>query len=155
MIFPLSLCVFTCEKKLFLWNLFKWIVDGGNGVGLDKKSRELQRSERAQDRNENYILFIFHHILPHFPISSQTSSCSFYLQGFVYCVYNFRGEIFRRQNIFIRLVGGNYDKSEEEEAGWGAELSFAVFFSLRGDFQEKGRKTNDHDDENNNKLIVL
>lgn len=37
---------------------------------IDKKM--LHPSESAKDRNENYILFIFHHIFPHFPISSHS-----------------------------------------------------------------------------------
>jgi hypothetical protein len=32
------------------------------------------QAKEAEDRNENYILFIFHHIFPHFPsISSQAN----------------------------------------------------------------------------------
>lgn len=85
--------------------------------GLIKKA-ELHPSERAEDRNENYILFIFHHIFPHFPISSHPPRplCA-----------SFRGV--RDGEIYSFSIPGNgWRNCDKKEAGWSFTLSCASLF---------------------------
>lgn len=118
---------------IFLRLPFRWSFIL-RGCGIDKKSRKLHPSEKAEDRNENYILFIFHHIFPHFPISSRPPAC---------CEYFFFGRLSQKAK-FPFDVEAWVEIAIKKEAGW----SFAVRRYFCRGWQGP-------DDENNNKLIAL
>lgn len=87
---------------------------------IDKKM--LHPSESAKDRNENYILFIFHHIFPHFPISSHSLGPH---RARLLCIYSVG---FAKAEIYSQRWGDGGEapiKRRRRRFGWRCASQFA------------------------------
>jgi hypothetical protein len=119
-----------CLEKLFRFLPFHLPLKQAWWCGVLIKSRKLHPSERAEDRNENYILFIFHHIFPHFPDTIASSpSCSFssFIHPLIVCFFGGRTSSRSLTAMMGGLVWVRITIKKEAGWGFGNELCFAIF----------------------------